>query len=73
MIPVDENELTSYHMTKQCNNFMEILEAKTGNSKQPTFDGTDPEIVYYIAFGDTDDSDDNVLPYGEEIQHQKEV
>ena len=28
----------------------------------------DPDIVYYIAFGYTDDTNDNVLPYGEEIQ-----
>ena len=40
-------------MTKQCKNFMERVEAKTVNSKQPMFDGADPYRVYYITFGDT--------------------
>ena len=43
------------------------------NSKKPLFDGTDPYRVYYIAFGDTNDADKNLLPYEEEIQDQKEV
>ena len=60
-------------MTKQCRDFMERVEAKIVNSKQPLFDGTEPDIVYYSAFGDTDDADNNLLPYGEDIQDQKEV
>ena len=60
-------------MTKQCNNFMGCVEDKIGDSKQPLFDGMDPEIVYYSAFGDAGNSENNVLPYGEEIQDQKEV
>ena len=52
---------------------MECVEAKIGNSKEPLFDGIYPEIVYYSAFGDTKNADDNFLPYGEEIQDQKEV
>ena len=61
------------HLTKQCKIFMEHVEAKIGNSKKPLFDGTDPEGVYYSDFGDKDNSDDNVLPYAEEIQDQKQV
>ena len=38
---------------------MEPVEAKIGNYKQPLFDGTDPDRVYYSAFGDTEDADDN--------------
>ena len=49
------------------------MEAKIGNAKQLLFDGMDPDRVYYSDFGDTKDSDDNVLPYGEEIQYQKEI
>ena len=37
------------------------------------FDGTDPDRVYYSAFGYTSDSNDSVLHYGEEIQNYKEV
>ena len=51
-------------MTKHCKDFMEHVEAKIGNAKQPLFDGTDPERVYYSDSGDTNDADNNVLPYG---------
>ena len=60
-------------MNKQCKNFMERVEANIGNSKQPLFDGTDPDRVYYSTFWYTKNSDNNVLTYGEEIQDQKEV
>ena len=33
----------------------------------------DPDRVYYSAFGETQNAYDNVLPYGEDIQYQKEV
>ena len=52
---------------------MERVEAKIGNSNQPLFGGTDPDRVYYSAFGDTRDADKNLLPCGEDIQDQKEV
>ena len=67
MIPIDEHETTSDHMAKQCKNFMEHVEAKIGNTKQPLFDGTEPYRVYYSAFRDTGDTGNNLLPYGEEI------
>ena len=60
-------------MTKQFKNFMELLEAKIGNSKQTLFDGIDTERIYYSTFEYTDNADDNLLPYGEDIQYQKEV
>ena len=44
------------------------MEAKIGNAKQPMFDGTYPDIVYYNDFWDTSDYDNNMLPYGEGIQ-----
>ena len=44
-------------MTKQCNNVMEQVEAKIGNAKQPLFDDTEPDRVYYSAFGDTGGAD----------------
>ena len=71
MIPIDEHELTTNHMTKQCDNSMERFEAKIENDHQPLFDRTDPDRLHCSAFGDSDDDDDNVLPYGEESQDQK--
>ena len=55
-------------MTKQCKNFMERVEAKIVNSKQPMFDRTEPDRVYYSAFGDTGDPQENLLTYEEEIK-----
>ena len=66
MIPIDEHEIATDHMTKQCKNFI-------GNVNQPLFDGTDPDRVYSSFFGDTEYSDDSMLTYGEYIQYHKEV
>ena len=52
---------------------MEHVEAKIVNAKEPLFGGTDPDRLYYSDFRDTDDADDTVLPYGEDIEYQKEV
>ena len=49
------------------------MEDKSGNDKQHLFDCTDTERVYYSDSGDTNNDDDNVLPYGEDIQYHKEV
>ena len=73
MIPIDKYELATYYMTKKCKNFMERVEARIVNSKQPLFGVTYPNRVYYSSFGDTDNADDNVLSYGEDIQDQKGV
>ena len=58
-------------MTKQCKNLIERVEPKTLNSNQHMFDCTDPDKVYCSTFGDSGNSDDNLLPYAEEIQDQK--
>ena len=63
MIPIDEHELTTDHMTKQCNYFMERVEAKIGNSKQPLFYGTYQTEYFKVLLG-THNADNNVLPYG---------
>ena len=39
------------------------MKAKIGNSNQPLFGGTKPDRVYYSAFGDTNDADNNLLHY----------
>ena len=49
MIPIDEHELTTDHMTKQFMNIMELVEAKIGNAKQPLFDGTEPKGKIIVA------------------------
>ena len=54
-------------MIKQCKNFMECVESKIGNSKQSLFDGTEPDILYCSAFGDTNNAVEKSLTCGEEI------
>ena len=71
VITIDEHELTTNNITKQCKNSMERVEAKIGNSKKPMFDVTEPDRVYYSDFGYTDYADNNVLPYGGYIQDHK--
>ena len=50
-------------MTKQCNYFMERVEAKIGNSKQPLFYGTYQTEYFKVLLG-THNADNNMLPYG---------
>ena len=73
MIPTYEQELTTDNITKQYKNWIECVEAKIENSKKNLFDGTDPEKLYYNAFGDIDYADGKFLPYGDDIKEQKEA
>ena len=65
VIPIYEHELTTNHITKQCNNFMEPSEDKIGNGNQPLFDGTDTDRLNCSTFGDTGNAYNNLLSYGE--------
>ena len=60
-------------MTKQCKNFIERVETNIGNAKHNMFDGKELGKVYDSDFGETDNADNNLLPYGEDIQDHKEV
>ena len=42
-----------------------------GNSKHSLFYGTNIETIYLSDFDDELDVDDDLLPFGEEINHQK--
>ena len=46
VIPIDEHELITDHMTKQCKNFMERVEAKIGNARKYLLNRTYPYRVY---------------------------
>ena len=50
-----------------------VWKAKIGNAKQPLFGGTELDRVYYSAFGENHNYDNNMLQYDEDIQYQKEV
>ena len=73
MIPKYECELTTDQMAKHCKNFMKRVQDTIGNSKQPLFYCTNSNRVYYSDLGATNNSDKNLLLYGEYIQYHKEV
>ena len=49
---------------------MANVHAKIGNEKQPIYDDENPTAIYYNAFNDPTDSDDTILPYGDDLDNQ---
>ena len=72
VIGIENHDLTSLDMISSCRKFMKSVESKIGNEKVPIYDASKPDKIYFSAFGEHDDDDDNLLPYGEEIVDQKE-
>ena len=66
-IPVPAKDLSSDDMQNQMTLFMQSLESKIGNHKEPAFDSNNPNTIYFESFGDHIENDDNVLPYGDEL------
>ena len=60
VIPVPDADLLSDEMKTMTTKFTSSVEDKIGNYRQPTFDVTKPESVYFSAFDDPIDVDDNV-------------
>ena len=67
VLPIPDDELLSADMVSQTSRFMQTLEDKIGNHLVPQFNISSPSSIYYEAFNDPLDSDDNVLPYGDEL------
>ena len=67
VLAIDDNELTSADMIAQTSHFMKSLEDKIGNHRQPLFNINAPASIYFDAFNDPIDSDENVTPYGDEL------
>jgi hypothetical protein len=73
VIGILEHDITSAHMIMETKKFMDKVEEKIGNHKLPIYDGANPMSIYYSAFQDDIDLDDNVLPYGDELIDAKEI
>jgi hypothetical protein len=52
---------------------MNSVNAKRGNSKQPAFNTDDPRGIYYTAFNDPLDDDENAVAFGDEYLEEKLV
>ena len=46
---------------------MTSLKSLIVNYIEGTFHPTSPSLIYYDAFGESSDTDDNFLPYGDEL------
>ena len=67
VLGIPKHELSSSDLQSQMSSFMQAVESKIGNYRQPAFDIDSPEQLYYTAFGDGVDDDAIILPYGNEI------
>ena len=59
VIPVPDADLLSDSMKALMASYTSSVEDKIGNYRQPAFDESKPELIYYHAFGDSPDLDDN--------------
>ena len=47
--------------------FMTSVENTIDNHHQPIFDNTSPSSIYFDAFNEDRDADENIMPYGDEL------
>ena len=71
VIGISDHDLNSDHLKNETVTFMTSLSEVIGNHRQPLFDPVKPSGLYYTAFGDDFNDDDNVLPYGDELVDSK--
>ena len=67
VIPIPDDELNSDSMTQQMKIFMDCIEGRIGNTKQPIYNNVHPQAIYFNAFDDDVEDDDQDLPYGDEF------
>lgn len=73
VIGIPDHDLESLHMKTQTEQFSRNVEERIGNHRQAAYDGNNPGHIYYTAFQDDVDLEDNVLPYGDEIIDANEM
>ena len=69
VVPISETELESDELKRRTNIFMDCVQTKIGNAKEPIYNNIYPQQIYYDAFDDPIDDDQLSLPYGEKL-HQ---
>ena len=67
VVGIPPYELTTDRMIEETRKFTTSLESNIGNHKQGIFKPAAPMDIYCDAFGDDNDIDENVLPYGDEL------
>ena len=66
-MPIPENELESDELKRRTNIFIDCVQTKIGNAKEPIYNNVYPQQIYYDTFDDPIDDDQLSLPYGEEL------
>ena len=67
VIGIPTVDLTSIELQNQMKRFMEKVESKIGNYRQPEFNPDQPEQIYYSTFNDEKEDDDIISPYEGEV------
>ena len=71
VISINDDDLLSDHMKGETKRFMQSIEERIGNHRQPIYKAMQPDSIYFDTFDDDLDSDLNVLPYGDELVDAK--
>jgi hypothetical protein len=71
VVGLEDHQLSSDAMKEETTKFMSSVEEAIGNHRQPIFDNTSPSHIYFDAFYEDHDADDNALPYGDELVDAK--
>ncbi len=66
VIPIPDDELHTDVVKTLTSRFMDAVESKIGNYKQPLYDSSNPNNIYYQAFDDPID-DDDIIELSEEF------
>ena len=58
-------------MKEETAKFMTSLESLIGNYREGVFQITSPSLIYYDAFGESSNTYETVIPYGDELVDAK--
>ena len=64
---IQDDEIITERIKSMCDKFMQSIESKIGNQKQPIFDEMKPTQIYHDVLQTDASEDDIALPYGDEI------
>jgi hypothetical protein len=71
VIPIPDHELDSDDLKRRTNIFMDCVQERIGNTKEPIYNNIYPQQIYYDAFDDPVEDDSSQLPYGVEAHEAK--
>ena len=70
-IGIPQDEFLSDHTKEETKEFMTSLESLIEKYREGVFHTTSPSLIYYDAFEKSPDTDENGIPYGDELIDDK--